>query len=275
MAAEPTGAAAPFHVPFARAEFLSLRLTQDPDEAFAAVARILAEHRARPDVALERCSPWIDGHGVESVTLADDSELLYVNVGETYRATLCYVPGRGHFVSSWGDVVEAADRARTDEWGDRRCAYCSAWADKGDACGSCGRDPETGEPWPEPLRHVRLETGHTLRTWDTGHTAGTGMMARTRIGYELCAPNGIAVFRGVDFGPSPCHADDADETLRALCGFLFLRPGDTDAEYFASYSDRQRAFAESAECELLAYLYGDDGPGTFAEVDGDEGRADA
>ena len=98
------------------------------------------------------------------------------------------------------------------------------------------------------------------------------MMARARIGYELCAPNGIAVFRGVDFGPSPCHADDADETLRALLGFLTLRPGDTDREYFAAYTAEQLAFANGSECELLAYLYGEEGPGTFVDVDGEGGE---
>lgn len=265
MAAKPTGALAPIHAPFGRDTFFGIRLTRDPEESYANVVRILADHRARPDHALDRCSEWIDGFGCEALTLADDSELLYVNVGDTYRATLCYVTGRGFFVSSWGDVYETAERARADAWGDRRCGNCSEWTDaKGEPCASCGRDPETGEPWPEPLRHVRLDTGHTLRTWDTGKLSA----GRTCVGYELCDPIGQGIFRGVDFRPSPLHADDSDETLRALCGFLFLRPGDTDAEYFASYSDRQRQFAESSDCELLAYLYSDEGPGQFAEVEG-------
>jgi len=122
----------------------------------------------------------------------------------------------------------------------------------------------------EILRHVRLETGHTLRTWDTGRTKGAGMMARTRIGYELRDPSGQVLFSGDDFGPSPLHADDADETLRGLCGFLFLCPGDTDVEYFADYSAAQLAFADSSECEQLAWLYSEQGPGTFANVDGEE-----
>src|SRR5262245_27747720 len=199
MAAKPTGAPAPTHVPVARAAFCSIRLTRDPDEAFAAVCRIIAEHRARPDYALELCSPWIGGHGVESLTLADGAECVYVNKGDTYDATLCYMPGRGVFVSSWGDVYEESDRAREEQSGERRCAYCSAWCAPGEPCGSCGRDPETGEPWAEALRHVRLETGHVLRTWDTGRTAGNGMVARTRIGYELNGPDGARIFRGTDF----------------------------------------------------------------------------
>lgn len=128
----------------------------------------------------------------------------------------------------------------------------------------------------EPLRHVRLETGHTLRTWDTGRTRGAGMMARTRIGYELADPDGVVLFAGDDFTSSPMHADDSDEALRTLCGFLFLRPGDTGREYFDGYSAAQMAFARSSECELLGYLYSDEGPGTFADIAADgEGSADA
>jgi hypothetical protein len=273
MAPKPTGAPAPKHAPIGHDAFVSIRLTRDPDESYAAVCRILADHRARPDFALEQSSPWIDGHGVEVVALADGNELLYVNKGDTYDATLCYVPGRGFFVSSWGDEYEGADREHEEETDERRCAYCSEWCEQGEPCGSCGRDPSTGDPWPETLRHVRLDTGHTLRTWDTGRTKGTGMMARTRIGYELRDPAGTVLFRGDDFGPSPMHADDSDETLRGLLGFLTLRPGDTDRDYFADYTPAQRAFSESWDCEYLAFLYSEEGEGSFADVD-DEGRAD-
>lgn len=268
MAAEPTGATAPTHAPIlGRESFFRIRLVRDPEESLANVLRILAAHRARPDFALEKCAEWVDGFGVESVALADDSELLYVNKGDTYDATLCYVPGEGFFVSSWGDVVEAADREREEDSGERRCAYCSAWCEEGEPCGSCGRDPATGDPWPEPLRHVRLDTGHALRTWDSGRTRD----GRTCIKYELRDPAGEVLFAGDDFRPSPMHADDADATLRALCGFLFLRPGDTDAEYFADYTARQRAFAASSDCERLAFLYSEEGEGTFAELDDADG----
>lgn len=272
MADKATGAPAPCHAPIGREAFLSLRLTRDPEEAYAAICRILTEH-GRPGDALAACSDIIDGHGVEALALADGSELLYVNKGDTYDATLCHVEGRGYFVSSWGDVYEDADRAREEDSGERRCAYCSAWSEPGEPCGECGRDPETGDPWPDPLRHVRLETGHVLRTWDTGRTRGNGMMSRTRIGYAFTSPGGEVVFRGTDFTCSPCHADDSDATLRALLGFLTLRPGDTDREYFDGYTPAQRAFASSSECETLAWLYSEEGPGTFAEVD-DEGECD-
>jgi hypothetical protein len=124
----------------------------------------------------------------------------------------------------------------------------------------------------DPLRHVRLDTGHVLRTWDTGRTRN----GRTCIAYELREPSGDVLFAGDDFRPSPLHADESDKALRALLGFLTLRPGDTDREYFADYTARQLAFAKSSACELLAFLYSDDpsiagseDAGTFADVDED------
>lgn len=269
MAPKPTGATAPIHAPIGREAFLSIRLTRDPDEAFAAVCRILEQHERHPGLALERCSTIVGGFGVEALALADGSELQYVNKGDTYDATLCYTDADGYFVSSWGDVYEAADRAREEEEGERRCAYCSAWCEPGEPCGACGRDPETGYPFPEPLRHVKLETGHTLRTWDPCRIGG-------RTGYELRDPAGAVLFHGADFGPGAATAIDSDEALRGLLGFLTLRPGDTDAEYFAAYTPEQTAFAQSSDCELLQFLYGsDEGPGTFADVDadGEEGGA--
>ena len=133
----------------------------------------------------------------------------------------------------------------------------------------------------DSLRHVRLESGHTLRTWDTGRTSGAGMMARSRIGYTFCDPSGSVLFEGDDFRSSPMHADDSDETLRGLLGFLLLRPGDTDREYFADYTPAQRAFAASDTCELLQFIYSDDpsvvgsdNAGTFEDVDAEnEGGA--
>lgn len=134
----------------------------------------------------------------------------------------------------------------------------------------------------DSLRHVRLESGHTLRTWDTGRTRGTGMMARTCIGYELRDPSGAVLFSGDDFRPSPVHADDSDDTLRGLLGFLTLRPGDTDAEYFADYTPAQLAFATSDAAQLLAFIYSDDpsivdsdNAGEFDDIDAEgEGRAE-
>lgn len=110
----------------------------------------------------------------------------------------------------------------------------------------------------DTLRSVRLEPYAAGRgpvfylvTWDTGRADGRG---QTIIGYRLqsrrsrLAPRPVTLFEGEDFAGSPLHADDSDATLAALLSFLTLRPGDTDAEFFANYTAEQLAFcAEHAE----------------------------
>lgn len=120
-----------------------------------------------------------------------------------------------------------------------------------------------------PLRHVRLATGHALQTWDTGKLSA----GRSAIGYELRDSANAPIFHGADFKPSPLRADDSDAALRALLTFLTLRPGDTDPEYFADYTERQQAFCQSDDCELLALLYSEGGDGEFEELDDDPGGA--
>jgi hypothetical protein len=73
----------------------------------------------------------------------------------------------------------------------------------------------------------------------------------------------VIVFKGDDFLASPCHADDADATVEALMSFLTLRPGDTDAEYFDSYTDAQRQYCDD-HAESLAATVED----WFAETGG-------
>lgn len=63
----------------------------------------------------------------------------------------------------------------------------------------------------------------------------------------------VMLFEGNDFGSSPLHGTDSDESVSALMGFLTVRPGDTDAEYFDSYTQEQLAYCdEHAESLGLA-----------------------
>jgi hypothetical protein len=64
--------------------------------------------------------------------------------------------------------------------------------------------------------------------------------------------DGWIIFEGEDFAGSPMDADDSDETVAALLTFLTLRRGDTDAEYFESYTPEQLAWTRSYDCEVLA-----------------------
>lgn len=62
------------------------------------------------------------------------------------------------------------------------------------------------------------------------------------LGYVL-TDRGTAIFAAADFRPSPLHAVDSDRTIEALAEFLALKPGDTDDEYFANYTQRQQFWA--------------------------------
>lgn len=83
----------------------------------------------------------------------------------------------------------------------------------------------------------------TLTMWDN---VGYDSMGKTKIRYELrqhLDGKTTILFSAADFATP--QASDSDETVGALLGFLTLRPGDTDAEYFAEYTPEQLAFAET------------------------------
>lgn len=87
-----------------------------------------------------------------------------------------------------------------------------------------------------------------LTIWATTRTDNRG---QTVIGYRLSMGR-VVLFEGEDFAGSPLHADDSDDTVRALLGFLTLKPGDTDADYFAHYTPRQMEFAETHADTLMS-----------------------
>lgn len=79
---------------------------------------------------------------------------------------------------------------------------------------------------------------------------------RIRLGYVLKmhdAGKTTVLFRGADVCAHV--ASDSDAAVAAVMTFLTLKPGDTDADYFAAYTDEQHAFcsahAESLSLEVL------------------------
>jgi len=99
------------------------------------------------------------------------------------------------------------------------------------------------------LRDVYLgDTGYRLVTRATPDRDERG---QTCIAYEFYKPDGTVLFSAADFRGSPLSADDSDVTLQALLRFLTLRPGDTDADYFANYTQEQMDFAEG-DAEYLS-----------------------
>ena len=99
------------------------------------------------------------------------------------------------------------------------------------------------------IREVMLgDTGYVLVMWDTRRTDSRG---QSILGYAFYEPGEEEpLFEGEDFAGSPMHGDDSDESTRSLLGFLTMKPGDTDREYFARYNERQMDFARGAAEEL-------------------------
>jgi hypothetical protein len=105
----------------------------------------------------------------------------------------------------------------------------------------------------EPLRHIKIDisdTFFTLKIWETNKRADTG---QELLRYEFADENGNIIFNGEDYGCSPMDAIDSDDSLRGLLGYISLRPGDTDAEYFDNYTPEQMEFAETYGEELSLY----------------------
>lgn len=97
----------------------------------------------------------------------------------------------------------------------------------------------------DTLRVFR-DNGFTLLMWDTHRQDWRG---QTVIGYKLW-DNGKLIFTGEDFAGSPMHADDSDEIVASVLGFLSLKPGDTDQEYFDRYTPEQLEWCEQRADEL-------------------------
>jgi len=70
---------------------------------------------------------------------------------------------------------------------------------------------------------------------------------------------GKLLFHGNDFKASPLYGIDSLETICSLCGFITIKMGDVDKDYFKYYTKQQLAFTETTDCERLAFLLSDYG----------------
>ena len=67
--------------------------------------------------------------------------------------------------------------------------------------------------------------------------------------------NGKKLFEGKDFSiNSSLHRVSSLDTMVSLIGFLAIKPGDTDDEYFKDYTPFQHEWANSFDCEQLQIL---------------------
>lgn len=95
---------------------------------------------------------------------------------------------------------------------------------------------------------------------DSDHILGIGSDGRTddgriRYAYHL-SRNGRAIFEGYDF----CSGSNAKPTIEALShaagcllGFLTLRPGDVEEDYFAEYTPQQLAWRDAFAEEMSIF----------------------
>lgn len=112
------------------------------------------------------------------------------------------------------------------------------------------------------LRDVTIE-GYRLRTWDTRRSHH----GKSRIAYQFDGKDGQVIFAGDDFYCSPLHAIDSDACLRALMAYITLRPGDTDRDYFDSYTPEQMAFAQGDAESLSLYAMDEEIDGVVVEFE--------
>ena len=98
-----------------------------------------------------------------------------------------------------------------------------------------------------------------IRAWEQGAfrldlywTLWRTYEGKETLAYELWHQGAGPIFWGEDYGCAPSHAVDSDESVAGLLAFLSLRPGDTDREYFATYTSEQLAWAQENGEELSA-----------------------
>lgn len=91
----------------------------------------------------------------------------------------------------------------------------------------------------------------TLTMYDTYRVDSMG---KSILGYRLSSM-GAVLFQGEDYGCSPCHAIDSDAAVAGLMGFLTLKPGDTDRDYFDGYTESQLAFCRDHAEALAMVVY--------------------
>lgn len=110
------------------------------------------------------------------------------------------------------------------------------------------------------LREVQIGVnGDTYRLvlWDTYRQRGT--LGHSELGYALSyerAGSGeeVLIFLGEDYGCPQHRSVDADETIHDLLGFLSLKEGDTDAEYFSNYTPEQLEWRDNCAEDLSMWL---------------------
>lgn len=92
-----------------------------------------------------------------------------------------------------------------------------------------------------------------LVLWDENMTDSRGAWITGAELFEVGNREALFSWRG-KAGYSDWNAVDSDKRVQGIMGFLTLKPGDTDDEYFANYTPRQHEFcqqhAETLDCDM-------------------------
>jgi hypothetical protein len=76
---------------------------------------------------------------------------------------------------------------------------------------------------------------------------------KTPIGYRFYHDDQL-IFEGDDIAVPAGQTLDGDQTVRGVLGFLALRPGDVEADYFAAYTPEQLAWRDEHAEYLKCFL---------------------
>lgn len=103
----------------------------------------------------------------------------------------------------------------------------------------------------------------TLHLWDTHQRDEYGKFV---LAYQLLMHESgktTVIFEGADYCCASGFTVDSNVAVEGIMGFLTLRPGDTDDEYFENYTQIQKDFcenyAEDLACEVQARFCDENG----------------
>ena len=113
----------------------------------------------------------------------------------------------------------------------------------------------TSSIWGRPIKTWKRD-GFTLRLYDTNVPTGTGRMGDTFLAYDFFDGTKL-IFTGDRYRVGAGTPIDSTAAVYGLLGFLSLKEGDTDAEYFKDYSPAQLAWSQSGRADELSLIVHD------------------
>ena len=111
------------------------------------------------------------------------------------------------------------------------------------------------------LRDVNID-GYRLVVYDTGRLEHRGY---PELGYYFFNRDYELIFHGEEFSVLPGGEYYPERAVNDLLGFLTIKPGDTDDEYFEDYNAKQMHFALN-EAEDLSIHVDDENPPVFPDT---------